>query len=131
MDIILDIDPIPCPRPRIMTRGKFAHAYYPKSYKDWKEAAATKIGKLQGDLHTPIAGPLRVSIHCYVTRPKTSKLTHPKPDVDNYAKAVMDALTSAEVWGDDCQVVSLIVTKKWAATGSIHISINPHEQTTD
>lgn len=32
-------------------------------------------------------------------------------DVDNYAKAALDALTHAEVYGDDCQIDELIVRR--------------------
>jgi len=122
MEIILPLEPIPCPRPRIMTRGKFAHAYYPASYKKWKEAAAEAIGAQIQDAQ-PVAGPVNVTIECAVKRPKTTKLSHPKPDVDNYAKAVMDALTASSVWSDDSQVIRLVVTKVWAETGSIRIAI--------
>lgn len=127
MEIILDLEPIPCPRPRIrVTRTKtgktFAHAYYDKKYVTWKDTAAELIGKLDA---SPVAGPVNVTIECAVKRPKTTKLSHPKPDVDNYAKAVMDALTAASVWDDDSQVIRLVVTKVWAETGSIRIAIYP------
>ena len=32
-----------------------------------------------------------------------------KPDIDNLAKAVMDALTDAGAWRDDCQIVELTI----------------------
>lgn len=58
--------------------------------------------------------PVSVVVNCYVLKPKTSKLPFPKPDVDNYAKSVLDAMTDAGVWHDDTQVQELRVNKQWA-----------------
>jgi Holliday junction resolvase RusA-like endonuclease len=108
-----------------MVRGKFAHAYYPAAYKKWKELFA-EIVKGPSD---PLEGPLVVTINCLVPKPRTSKLQFPKPDVDNYAKSVMDALTQIELWLDDCQVVDLHVTKRFT-TGEplILVSVEPYEE---
>ena len=92
-----------------MARGKFAHAYYPASYKKWKEQFAEKLDGLD----EPLEGPLSLTIRNFIKKPRTSKLTHPIGDVDNYAKSVMDALTQLGFWHDDKQVVSLIVTKEF------------------
>ena len=37
------------------------------------------------------------------------------PDVDNYMKALLDALNQAGVWYDDAQVVDLRARKWWGA----------------
>lgn len=98
--------------------GKFAHAYYPASYKAWKEQAGRHLINAATNARAPVPleGPLAVTVVCHVQRPKTTKLDHPKPDVDNYAKSVLDAATQAGLWGDDSQVVSLQVRKLWATT---------------
>lgn len=61
----------------------------------------------------PLSGVLSVEIICYCTKPKTSKLSMPKPDVDNLAKGVLDSL-NGHLWADDSQIKSLQVSKWWA-----------------
>lgn len=123
-------EPMPCPRPRITVRGRFAHAYYPTEYKQWKNEAQDLI-EAQMDaqpINTYYDVPLQVILVCVVQKPKTSKLLAPKPDVDNYAKAIMDALTAAGAWGDDAQVIDLRVVKRWTNKGEkphFTVTINP------
>ena len=129
-------DPVPQPRARITTRGRFAHAYTPKKHpihayralvaKEWK----TPWVALPRD---PFSGPVTVSLVFYLERPashlkkdgspKASAPLYPRPDVDNLAKAVLDALTDAGAWADDSQVVSLGVRKKWSQVAHTLITI--------
>lgn len=39
-----------------------------------------------------------------------------KPDIDNLAKAVLDALNHVGVWGDDAQVSQAMLCKRYAAS---------------
>ncbi len=71
-------------------------------------------------------GPLSVCLFFAFPRPKShfkkdgsltssAPLYHTKkPDADNIAKAVLDALTDAGLWEDDSQIVSLITVKGYA-----------------
>ena len=129
-------DPVPQPRPRITARGSFAHAYTPKKHA--VHAYRSEIRRAWNDPslvlpHEPFSGPVEVSIVCHFARPqsqlrkdgspKPSAPLYPRPDVDNLAKAVLDALTDAGAWGDDSQVVSLKITKKWSVTAHTLIII--------
>lgn len=114
---------MPCPRPRIATRGKFAHAYYPAAYKTWKEAAAKAIRKALTPNHVPYDKAVVVSVVFNVKRPKSTKLEAPKPDVDNYLKSILDAMTAAEVWTDDKHVIQATVLKRWADEDSIAVGV--------
>jgi crossover junction endodeoxyribonuclease RusA len=96
-------------------------AYYPADYQKWKEAARDALA-YEG---APLQGPLRVSIACQVERPKTTKLPAPKPDIDNYVKSVLDAMTQAGVWDDDSQVEHISAAKGWGDSGCIHIVVEP------
>lgn len=73
-----------------------------------------------------IDGPVRLHLQFIFSRAKCRtwknkpmvrcpKVT--KPDVDNLAKSVMDALTHGLAWRDDCQVCCLTVEKCEAAGG--------------
>jgi Holliday junction resolvase RusA-like endonuclease len=58
-----------------------------------------------------IKTPCWVSILLFCKKAKTSKLTVPRGDVDNYAKAVLDAMVKARILQDDNLVVRLSVLK--------------------
>lgn len=120
------LEPVPCPRPR-MTR--FGAIYYPAKYSHWKAAASRIIPGLLWDagLHSPINTEVQVSLHFFATRPRTTKLSYPKPDIDNYCKSVLDAL-NGHAWEDDSQVIYLHASKAWAppnTPGHIQVVIAP------
>jgi Holliday junction resolvase RusA-like endonuclease len=95
--------------------------FYPKRYKEFKEKLGTMMREaVQGV--APLAASLTVRIALACQSPKHSKLPFPKPDVDNYAKAVMDAANKT-IWVDDTQVQSLTVTKEWSQAGKIRMEV--------
>lgn len=58
------------------------------------------------------------------TPPHTSR-----PDVDKLLRAVLDALGSANIWGDDAQVVSQFALKRYAEPGETpgcHVQVQPY-----
>jgi Holliday junction resolvase RusA-like endonuclease len=70
---------------------------------------------------------MSVTVGVYPKKPKTSKLEYPKPDVDNYAKAVLDAC-NALVWIDDSQIIELEVHKSWSkADGYFTLTIKEYK----
>jgi Holliday junction resolvase RusA-like endonuclease len=63
----------------------------------------------------PIEEEVEVSIRFLVKKPKTSKLSTPKGDVDNYAKGALDLLQVGGVLKDDKYVTKLLVEKQFTA----------------
>jgi Holliday junction resolvase RusA-like endonuclease len=124
----LPIDPIPCPRPRIAVIRGHGVAYFPKSYKDWKEEFA---GLFVDKPFTSFSGPVQVRMCFDIQKPRTSKLVLPKGDIDNYAKSVLDGLTTVGMWDDDKQVAVLLAIKRFVhdpvvnASG-VHLQITPY-----
>jgi Holliday junction resolvase RusA-like endonuclease len=125
MRFILDFPPMPCPRPRVALakNRKFAHAYYPAAYKNWKTNVAKAVKAQFKDRHV-YDFPVAVDVAFSVKRPKSTKLEAPKPDIDNYLKAILDAMTDAGVWDDDKHVVTVRATKRWADADCINVLVS-------
>lgn len=65
----------------------------------------------------PLDGPLVVTLTFALERPAKTKFGDRPwgtPDLSKLVRAVEDALTDSEVWGDDAQVVELHTAKGWA-----------------
>jgi Holliday junction resolvase RusA-like endonuclease len=124
------------PRARAFARkfgNKFmARMYDPGTAEAWKSCIAAGIkGKIPSQ---PFIGPIALDIRFFFPRPKSHfrkaglKPTAPshhsqKPDCDNAAKAVMDALTILGLWSDDKQVCRLSVSKNYAQQPGAEISV--------
>jgi Holliday junction resolvase RusA-like endonuclease len=109
--IEIHLDPMPCPRPRV---GRFG-AYYPSKYTKWRKAFHLELARVVGDDLKPTDKPLVVDVTCVAKRPKSTKLAYPKPDLDNYIKAVLDAC-NGKLWVDDSQIVLMYGSKLWTPT---------------
>ena len=112
-------DPVPQPRPRVSTRGGFARAYVPAKHPVHAYRQAVALAAKLAGLGT-ITEPIQVCVVSVFERPKSHttgrgvvKATAPqvpRPDVDNIAKAVLDALGD---FFDDTLVESLQVSKSY------------------
>lgn len=66
-----------------------------------------------------LEGPVVVGLRFYLPRPASvPRLRRPfmtvKPDLDKLTRAVLDALTTAKVYGDDARVIELHLYKNYA-----------------
>lgn len=116
-------------RPRF-TRG--GHAYTPKATRDYEVAIREAYMNAPRKPREPFSGPIAVSILTYRQLPKSTPKsvfsepdTH-KPDIDNVAKVVLDALNGI-AWEDDAQVVSLTVSKLNRTWSPEKLSVSIHE----
>lgn len=130
----LQVPPKAANRPRFRCQPGFKapRAYSDPNYRRWMNEAIDRI-RDQWPWEGKFTGPVSVYVVHAVERPKNTKLEFPAPDVDNYAKAVLDALTQSRVvWDDDTQVVSLVTRKTWTDVpgGAVVIQIQPYEEAT-
>lgn len=109
MKLEIPVNPVPASRPRVTRWG----TYFAKTYRQYREDAKRALPPAD----VPLEGPLAVSMVFTVRRPKSTKLAHPKPDIDNFAKAALDVLTTQGYWQDDHQVIRLRCSKEWAEPG--------------
>lgn len=110
-------------RPRFSTRNGFATAYTPKKTSDYEKLIAHEYIR-SADCEM-FLGEVSVEINAYFDIPKSTTkkkrkqiieenlMPQKKPDIDNIAKIVLDALNGVG-WQDDKQVVQLTTTKYYA-----------------
>jgi Holliday junction resolvase RusA-like endonuclease len=111
-------------RPRFTKKG---FAFTPQKTSSF-EAEVRWAWKAHGHPMIPKV-PTALEIVCELPRPKSLKksikIPITKPDVDNYAKAICDALNGF-AWEDDNQITDLTIRKRFAlGAPQIKISIMP------
>ena len=123
-------DPVPQPRPRVSTRGGFARAYVPSTHPVHSYRTSLAVAARDAGLGTT-GEPLNVVIDAVFVRPKSHLRKSgvkpdapvlPRPDVDNIAKAVLDALQ--DVMGDDSLVARLVVEKSYGTEARTTVRIS-------
>jgi Holliday junction resolvase RusA-like endonuclease len=88
----------------------------------------------------PLGGPIAADVEFTMPRPqnhygtgknagrvKASAPIFPArmPDIDKLLRAILDALTVAQVWADDGQVVTCIARKRYGEQPGVRISVAP------
>lgn len=121
-------DPVGKQRPKF-ARGR---TYTPKKTVDYEKQIADKARSAMGSSE-PLETPVSVFIYINHAVPASyskkrreaclNRLERPKkPDLDNCAKAYLDAMNGI-VYKDDVQVVSLHVTKRYETIASVHVCV--------
>lgn len=132
------------PRPRAFSRGGHAAVYDPGTAEGWKGQIA--IAAQPHLPNAPIVCPVSLELWFAMPRPKSHFRTRidgygllkddaptwhiGKPDCDNLAKAVLDALTTLRMWADDALVASLSVSKVYGERPGCSVKIRRHPKDT-
>ena len=132
-------EPVGKGRPRVTARGgKFAHAYTPKKTKDFEDAIKFEFMASNCEKMPVYAKniPLKADMVFAFSVPKSytkkrraaclsGEISHTtKPDADNVAKAVLDALTGCAI-EDDSSVTMLTMEKIYAEEPYVEVRIYP------
>jgi len=131
IDITIPGKPVAKGRPRFGVVNGRARAWTPRATQAWEKLAAGVCRAVyQGK---PIDFPVSVSVTAVHPRPKNlmRKKDHrgrlwraKKPDVDNEAKAALDALVKGGILEDDALVVELLARSMMTAIGEeAHVRI--------
>ena len=128
-------DPQGKARPRVSTKNGKARAYTPKKTADYEKLIRTSYALEAGE-RKPYSADVPLCLHLFVECPipkstpkkkreqMLSGAIRPtkKPDADNVAKVVMDALNGV-AYEDDKQIVFLTVQKRYADQPSVMVVI--------
>lgn len=121
-------------RPRFSRVGKFTKTYTDAKTKMYEEKIAS-AARLQMYPHEPLETPLSISLHLHLGVPTSyskkrreacltgEEWPMKKPDIDNVAKAFLDAMNGI-VYKDDVQVIRLHVTKTYSILPGVHIIVH-------
>lgn len=129
ISIHLSGEPVPWARARVLVRGDNRPSFYTpaarRKYRDairWAARAALGSG-------LRMIGPVTVSIVVTRSPPKRPVRQYPtvKPDLDNYIKIAMDALTHVVI-NDDAQVCELHAVKRYGDRPALHIDVREEEE---
>ena len=129
----LPIVPTAQARPKVTVRNGFAHGYKSKSQQDNERTLEACL--LEHKPERPMKGPLALDFVAALPVPKSAsrkkiadmlageEFPDKKPDLDNLAKQLKDAMTRLQFWQDDRQVVALGCEKIYAPTGYWRIAV--------
>lgn len=124
IEVYISGEPVAQGRPRFSTFGGYVKAYDPAKSRDFKNLVRLEAEKAMGGL-PPATRAVSVDIEVYRSAPRSfskkklkaalERTLRPvtRPDVDNYAKSVLDGMTGV-VWADDAQIVHLSVDKYYS-----------------
>ena len=122
------------PQGKARPRFSHGHAYTPDATKQYEKLTAFMYRRAANGCFFSQKTPLSVTILVYFSVPKnTSKkkkevMLHGgafpvrKPDADNIAKIILDALNGT-AYHDDAQIVQLSVRKQYAENSSVEVTL--------
>ena len=134
-DFVVEGKPVGKGRPRFKRMGNFVQTYTPEATKEYEKLVGMRFQNSGGAITDK---PVRVEIVAFFAPPKSARkrdkaemlanriLPVKKPDCDNVAKIILDALNKI-AYKDDAQVVELFVKKRYAAEAKVFVHIEEIE----
>ena len=131
---IVEGTPVAKGRPKFRRINNFVSVYTPAKTRAYENEVGAIAKVAMGD-QEPLETPVVVCVYISMAVPASfskkrrqdclDKIERPlkKPDIDNVAKAITDAMNGI-VYQDDCQIVSLHVTKVYAIESSVSVFIS-------
>ena len=113
---VVNADPVPQARPRVVRKNGKVLRYYPKRNVEWRKKVMSAVASEMRDGSTePVTYQCAVLLQIFKKEPRTkTERSIPLGDVDNYAKAILDAMQSAGLLVDDKLVMDLRVQKAYS-----------------
>ena len=126
----LETEPVPKGRAKTIMRGGRVWSFTPKHTKDAEAIIRALVQEQISNIY-PQYAPLSLTVTFYRTKLphilKSETIPVRKPDLDNYIKTVLDAL-SGIAFPDDAQISTIIARKRWSMDGG-YITIELVEDT--
>ena len=138
-DFEVEGKPVGKGRPRFKRMGKFVQTYTPEKTADYEKLVRLRFQNAGGMITDK---PVKIEIVAFFAPPKSARkkdkiemlaniiLPTKKPDCDNIAKIILDALNKI-AYVDDSQVVELIVKKRHLAEAKVTVHIEEIETAGD
>lgn len=138
-DFEVEGKPVGKGRPRFKRVGNFVQTYTPANTAEYEKLVRLRFQNAGGVITDK---PVRVEIVAFFAPPKSTKkrdkaemlmnkiLPTKKPDCDNIAKIILDALNQI-AYKDDSQVAELSVKKRYAAAAKVFVHIEEIENAGD
>ena len=130
-DFVVEGKPVGKGRPRFKRVGNFVQTYTPANTAEYERLVKLRFQNAGGAITDK---PVRVEITAFFAPPKSTRkrekadmlanriLPMKKPDVDNIAKIILDALNKI-AYVDDAQVIELSVIKRYADEAKVIVHI--------
>ena len=115
------VDPTAKARPRFTKQGR---AYTPKTTKDYEKLVSDTL-RYAFKSCVIECRPLIMELEFHIERPKSVTRPYPtvKPDIDNFAKAILDAANGI-LYKDDALICDLHIKKRYADTGYVRLKLS-------
>lgn len=138
-DFVVEGKPVGKGRPRFKRMGNFVQTYTPTATADYEKLVKLRFQNAGGQITDK---PVRVAVVAFFSPPKSTKkrdriemlanriLPEKKPDCDNIAKIILDALNKI-AYIDDSQVIELVVKKRYSAEAKVTVHIEEIEAAGD